>query len=238
MLLILDGHSTHTKNIQAIRLAREYGIIMLSLPAHTTYRLQPLDKSFFKSLKHHFNDASEAWMRTHPGSVIKQTDIAELLGVAYLRAASMAPVLHGFEACGLWPPDRHKIREDDYVAMDISLEEDDRSTLEGSNDETGTLTHKIIIKHERSSENRIMEATIGQMYPFDDPQPSTSSGGITESKFLNLKDIEDSSVSVFVDKKMSLKEIVSSAHKIGKLAPRAFKPEADIPWEMLMCCRM
>lgn len=30
VLIILDGHATHTKNIEAIRLARENGIIMLS----------------------------------------------------------------------------------------------------------------------------------------------------------------------------------------------------------------
>lgn len=51
VLLLLDGHTTHTKNIEAIHLACEYGIIMLSFPAHTTHRLQPLDRSFFKSLK-------------------------------------------------------------------------------------------------------------------------------------------------------------------------------------------
>lgn len=44
ILLILDGHSTHIKNINAINIAREYGIVMLSLPAHTTHKLQPLDR--------------------------------------------------------------------------------------------------------------------------------------------------------------------------------------------------
>ena len=50
ILLILDGHSTHTKNLEALVLARDYGIVMLSLPSHTTYRLQSLDRSFFKAL--------------------------------------------------------------------------------------------------------------------------------------------------------------------------------------------
>ena len=48
VLILLDGHTTHTQNIDAIHLAREYGIIMLSFPAHTTHRLQPLDRSFFQ----------------------------------------------------------------------------------------------------------------------------------------------------------------------------------------------
>lgn len=48
ILLLMDGHSTHTKILEAIWLARDYGIILLSFPAHTT---QPLGRSFFKSLK-------------------------------------------------------------------------------------------------------------------------------------------------------------------------------------------
>lgn len=118
ILLILDGHSTHTKNLEAISLARNYGIVMLSLPAHTTHKLQPLDKSFFKSLKHHFNEVSAAWMRNHAGSTIKQANISEILGTAYPRAVCMETAMHGFEFCGLWPCNRHKIREEDYVVLD------------------------------------------------------------------------------------------------------------------------
>lgn len=44
VLIILDGHPTHTKNIEAISLAREHGIIVLSFPAHTTHKLQPLNR--------------------------------------------------------------------------------------------------------------------------------------------------------------------------------------------------
>ena len=35
VLVILDGHTSHTKNIQAIEFARENGIHMISLPPHT-----------------------------------------------------------------------------------------------------------------------------------------------------------------------------------------------------------
>lgn len=117
ILLIMDGHSTHTKNIDAINLARDYGIVMLSLPPHTTHKLQPLDVSFFKPLKNRFNAAGEAWMRNHPDSVIKQANIAEILGVAYPRAVCMETAMNGFEACGLWPCNRYKIREDEYVTL-------------------------------------------------------------------------------------------------------------------------
>lgn len=116
ILLLLDGHSTHTKNFEAIELARDYGIIMLSFPAHTTHRLQPLDRSFFKSLKSGYNDAASSWLRSNPGSVIKQANVAELLGKAYPRSVRMDIALNGFKATGLWPCDRNVIKEEDFVA--------------------------------------------------------------------------------------------------------------------------
>ena len=51
VLLILDGHALHTKNLSVIDLASSNGVIMLSLPPHTTHRLQPLDVGFFKPLQ-------------------------------------------------------------------------------------------------------------------------------------------------------------------------------------------
>lgn len=118
ILLILDGHTTHTKNLEAINLAREYGIVMFSLPAHTTHKLQPLDRSFFKSLKTNFNKECAVWMRNHPGETIKQSNISEILGVAYPRSVCMDIAMKGFETCGLWPCNRHRIPDEEYVVLD------------------------------------------------------------------------------------------------------------------------
>ena len=45
VLLLLDGHATHVKNLAVIDLARQNGVIMC-FPPHCTHRLQPLDVSF------------------------------------------------------------------------------------------------------------------------------------------------------------------------------------------------
>jgi len=59
VLLILDGHNTHTKNVEAIDKARNGNVIMLSLPKHTTHKAQPLDKTFFKLLQTYNDEAVE-----------------------------------------------------------------------------------------------------------------------------------------------------------------------------------
>lgn len=53
VVLILDGHVSHAKNLVAIELARESGVRMISLSPHTTHRLQPLEVSSFVSLTAH-----------------------------------------------------------------------------------------------------------------------------------------------------------------------------------------
>ena len=55
MLLILDGHKTHTKSLPKIDCARENGIVVVSLPLHTSHKLQPLDRSFFQVIFNYFN---------------------------------------------------------------------------------------------------------------------------------------------------------------------------------------
>nr|XP_012149906.1 PREDICTED: uncharacterized protein LOC105663718 [Megachile rotundata] len=129
LLLLLDGHSTHTKNIEAIDLACEYGIIMLSFPAHTTHRLQPLDKSFFKSLKANYNEASSTWLRTNPGNTIKQSIVSELLGIAYSKSVRMDIALNGFKSTGIWPCNRHEFKDEDFCTpMEDSVTEESLHT--------------------------------------------------------------------------------------------------------------
>ena len=59
-MLILDSHVTHTKNLAVTDMARKAGVVMVSLPPHTTHRFQPLDGAFFGPFG---NDALRMWMR-------------------------------------------------------------------------------------------------------------------------------------------------------------------------------
>jgi hypothetical protein len=79
--------------IQAIQKAFKLSIWqerLLSLPARTAHRLQPLDVGFLKPLSGYFNQACEKWMRQHPMRKITQFQISELLGKSYGPAASVA----------------------------------------------------------------------------------------------------------------------------------------------------
>ena len=132
VLIILDGHSSHTKNIAAIEYARERGIHMLSLPPHTTHKLQPLDRSFFGPLMSNFNQAADKWMRNHAGKGITTYQICSLFGEAYVKTASMSNALAGFVKSGIWPCNRDVFTDADYVAADQFCDSDDEPNATGA----------------------------------------------------------------------------------------------------------
>lgn len=101
VLLILDGHATHTKNLEAIELARAHGVIMLCLPPHCTHRLQPLDVGFMGPLSTFYSQEVQLWLRNHPGRVVTQFQMASLFGTAYNRAATMQNAVSAFTKTGI-----------------------------------------------------------------------------------------------------------------------------------------
>ncbi|XP_037040649.1 tigger transposable element-derived protein 6-like [Bradysia coprophila] len=64
VLLILDNHSTHC-SVEAFDFCVDNGIVMLSIPPHTSHRLQPLDLTIFGPLSTAFNDACDNQMKAN-----------------------------------------------------------------------------------------------------------------------------------------------------------------------------
>jgi len=120
VILILDGHVTHTKNLEALQLARDSGVIMVSLPPHTTHKLQPLDVAFFGPLGRYYDDAMRKWMREHVGRPVTVWQVAELLGQSYGKAASVENAVSGFRKTGLWPLNMSVFGDCDFVAATVT----------------------------------------------------------------------------------------------------------------------
>nr|CAI5830715.1 unnamed protein product [Callosobruchus analis] len=118
----LDGHTTHSKNLNAILLAREHGVVLLQLPGRTTNRLQPLDVSLFKPMENYSIKAVERFLRTNPGVPVSQYNMTPLLNEAYANAASIATIQNGFRRAGIWPVDRAVFSQADFVPAALLLE--------------------------------------------------------------------------------------------------------------------
>ena len=118
VLLILDGHKSHTHSIKALQRASDCGVMMISLPPHTSHRLQPLDLCFFKPLKNYYYQEVPKWLRNHPGRAVTQYQISQLFGFAYGKAASIA--FNGFRKAGIYPLDRDVFEEADFLPAEVS----------------------------------------------------------------------------------------------------------------------
>lgn len=115
ILLILDGHYSHTRNIEMLELASDNGVVIISLPPHSTHKLQPLDKSFMGPLKTYYSDEIRRFMR-ESGRKVTPYDIAGLFGKAYLKCANAQTAVNGFRVTGIYPFDKHIFTDADYIA--------------------------------------------------------------------------------------------------------------------------
>jgi hypothetical protein len=138
VILILDGHGSH-KTLSAIEYARDNGIVMISLPPHTTHELQPLDLTFFGPLKARYNAECDKWMVNHPGQRISQFDLAELFGAAYVKAANVEKSVNGFNAPGIWPFNPDKISPERFAAAAVT----DEPQPSASSATTAQVYHKL-----------------------------------------------------------------------------------------------
>ena len=122
-ILILDNHASHVF-LPAINFARRNGIIILSIPPHTSHRLQPLDIPFFGPLKTFYGQEADKWMLNHPGRRISEYEVCKLFKGAYERAATMRNAASGFRAAGIVPYDRNVFSESDFaLSLTTEIEE-------------------------------------------------------------------------------------------------------------------
>lgn len=123
VLLLLDGHSSH-KDLSVITYAKQNHIHMLSLPPHTSHKLQPLDRAVMKPFKNAYNDACAMWMRKYPNLKISLKDISGLVNVAFSRVCRMELAQSGFKCTGIHPFDRTIFSDLDFSASLNNVEED------------------------------------------------------------------------------------------------------------------
>lgn len=182
VLLLLDGHLTHTQNLKVIEAARENGVILLCFPPHCTHRLQPLDVTFMKPLSTYYDQEVSNWLRSHPGRVVTIYQIAEIFGNAFVRAATMTTAINGFSATGIWPCNPHIFSESDFLAASTT----DRSV------EPSGVSEETITEERRCAtpEQQVIHTHTNQ--EIRSPSPSASDSQATTSWSMNAPEANSS----------------------------------------------
>ncbi|KAI5071644.1 hypothetical protein GOP47_0013895 [Adiantum capillus-veneris] len=101
-LLILDGHGNHV-SLEVVEQAQAAGIDIMTLPAHTSHKLQPLDVSVFKSLKVQFRKKRDIWQRRTTSRQASKAELASIVAKAIKTSFTESNIKAGFETTGIWP---------------------------------------------------------------------------------------------------------------------------------------
>lgn len=119
VLLIIDNHDTHI-SIPAITLAKNNGIILLTLPPHTSHKLQPLDRTVFGPYKAFYNQAASEWMLSNPGKPMGIYDVAEIVGKAYGKAFTIENIVKGFTVTGICPLNENIFSDNEFLTSYVT----------------------------------------------------------------------------------------------------------------------
>ena len=104
VLLLVDNHESH-RAVAVLEYALAHHMVMMSVPPHTTHKLQPLDRTVYGPLSTYFEQAVDAFQKQNAGQRIQMTDIGRIFGNAYMRACTIQNATSGFAKCGIHPYD-------------------------------------------------------------------------------------------------------------------------------------
>lgn len=118
-LLIFDNHESHM-TIDVIDTAREAGVTLLTLPPHSSNRMQPLDITCYQPFKAPYNAACDEWMMVNSGHPMTIYDVATCVGKAYVEALTPSNIISGFRKSGIFPFNPNIFTESDFLCSYVT----------------------------------------------------------------------------------------------------------------------
>ncbi|KAJ8892610.1 hypothetical protein PR048_005191 [Dryococelus australis] len=100
--------------------AVKHKIKKVCLCPHTTHWTQPLDRTFFKSLKSFYRENCRNVMRTHPEKARTRDEFSTIFTPTYLHAATMHNVIKGFRITGICPLDENVFPEESFAPREVT----------------------------------------------------------------------------------------------------------------------
>ncbi|KAJ8912432.1 hypothetical protein NQ315_006098 [Exocentrus adspersus] len=119
LLIIIDNHETHI-SVPVINLAKANRIILLTMPPHTSHRLQPLDRTVFGPYESFYGEACRDWMVNNPGKTISIYDVSEIIGKAFAKAFTITNIVSGFAVTGICPYNENLFGEEEFLSSYVT----------------------------------------------------------------------------------------------------------------------
>lgn len=184
---------------------------MISLPSHTTRKLQPLDRAIMRLFKAAYNEACAQWMKQYCPLKIAQRDIAGLVRTAFMAICRMDLAKSGFSCIGLHPLKKDIFTGLDYLAAAHFSENNEASTRHTVSSTKYPSSEEPVTVRDNSVPSTSSGCTMGAVgLPPATPSTSGSSGGLQNSLF----EIEANKISPVTDE--SRKKIIQRKRRSEK----------------------
>lgn len=119
VLVIMDNHDSHITPT-GLQICKDNGIVLLTIPPHTSHKLQPLDRTVFGPFKTFLNQSGDEYMINNPAKPMSIYDIPSLIGKAFPRAFTPVNIQRGFEITGIYPFTTTNFNDDDFIASNLT----------------------------------------------------------------------------------------------------------------------
>jgi hypothetical protein len=146
---ILDGHNSHV-TLEVVQVAMNKGLDIVTLPAHTSHALQPLDVSCFKPFKTAFRQVRDAWTLGNEGKKVEKRDLCEWTARSLEKALTPKNIKSGFRKTGIWPLDQQAVNNKllpsegfKQGGVEENLEEEDSSSGDSGSEDVDRNSSKL-----------------------------------------------------------------------------------------------
>ncbi|XP_071445696.1 uncharacterized protein [Hetaerina americana] len=123
VVLVLDAHYAHNRNIDVMEYSRSNGVSLVCLPPHSSHKMHPMETSFIAPLRLAYAQEVERWRSAHGGAAVTTCEVPSLLlGKAYKSVATVENAAKGFWKTGISPFQRNAFGDHDYASNSKEIE--------------------------------------------------------------------------------------------------------------------
>ncbi|KAF2891731.1 hypothetical protein ILUMI_14443 [Ignelater luminosus] len=120
-VLMYDIHESHI-SLAVIKRAKERGLHLLTIPPHTSHKLQPLGHPVFGPFKNYYDKAVSEGMSTsgNVGRLVTIYDICEIAAKAYDLAFTPGDIVSGFKISGNIPLNKNIFDDSEFLRLYVT----------------------------------------------------------------------------------------------------------------------